>query len=219
MISIAILMMCSAPPDAAGAESSASTTVSQVLFVFEGRNAILTPLDSSILKMVITIRRSDHLVTWFTDRPARDAGHITMEAFVSLWDLDTNDSFKTDPPNIALELNGETLIATMTKPRIRSSNSGVKKLVAELILVKPKALAMLQASDRGIAAHAKRARGNAQLRSIRASQVSCFVDDFVTGVAGVPDQGWMANASCKTLMQYYGLCYGDSSNGVCPCPP
>jgi len=42
-------------------------------------------------------------VIYFTDRPARKAGHLSLEKFVEMWDKG-DDSFKADPPNATLSL-------------------------------------------------------------------------------------------------------------------
>jgi len=42
-------------------------------------------------------------VIYFSDRPARKAGHLSLEKFVEIWDKG-DDSFKADPPNATLSL-------------------------------------------------------------------------------------------------------------------
>ncbi|MEX3008321.1 hypothetical protein [Hoeflea sp. TYP-13] len=44
---------------------------------------------------------------FFTDRPVRDAGHMTHEAFSKLWNDEEKDGFKADPPNAAIAIAGE----------------------------------------------------------------------------------------------------------------
>jgi len=62
-------------------------------------------------------------VIYFSDRPARKAGHLSLEKFVEMWDKG-DDSFKADPPNATLSL---------------STKDGVKKhVVVELMSVKQK---------------------------------------------------------------------------------
>jgi RimJ/RimL family protein N-acetyltransferase len=204
------------------AHESGEVQTASLLFVFEGRDAKIRPRDNSSFELAIPIRRSNHLVTWFTDRPTRDAGHITMEAFIGLWNVNDDDSFKNDPPNVALELDDKTLIATMTEPRIRSTKTGDKTLVTRLTLLRPKALAAVQAENGGLAAHAKRAGRNSHSGTINIQRISCFVDDDPISTIVGAEVGSLplppTNAGCKTLMQYYGLCFGASSNNVCPCP-
>ena len=42
-------------------------------------------------------------VIYFSDRPARKAGHLSLEKFVDSWNKGS-DSFKTDPPNATLSV-------------------------------------------------------------------------------------------------------------------
>ena len=42
-------------------------------------------------------------VIYFTDRPDRVAGHLSLEKFVEMWDKG-DDSFKADPPNATLSV-------------------------------------------------------------------------------------------------------------------
>ncbi|MCZ6865435.1 MAG: hypothetical protein O7D98_07465 [Candidatus Dadabacteria bacterium] len=42
-------------------------------------------------------------VIYFSDRPARKAGHLSLEKFVESWNKGS-DSFKADPPNATLSL-------------------------------------------------------------------------------------------------------------------
>jgi hypothetical protein len=42
-------------------------------------------------------------VIYFSDRPARKAGHLSLEKFVELWNKGS-DSFKADPPNAILSV-------------------------------------------------------------------------------------------------------------------
>jgi hypothetical protein len=46
-----------------------------------------------------------HSVIYFSDRPARIAGHRSVEDFVAAWD-EGSDSFAADPPNATLSVLG-----------------------------------------------------------------------------------------------------------------
>jgi len=61
-------------------------------------------------------------VIYFTDRPARKAGHLSLEKFVEMWDKG-DDSFKADPPNATLSV---------------LKKDAAKNVVVELISVKQK---------------------------------------------------------------------------------
>ncbi len=61
-------------------------------------------------------------VIYFTDRPARKAGHLSLEKFVEMWDKGV-DSFKADPPNATLSV---------------LKKEGAKNVVVELMSVEQK---------------------------------------------------------------------------------
>jgi len=61
-------------------------------------------------------------VIYFTDRPARKAGHLSLEKFVEMWDKG-DDSFKADPPNATLSV---------------LKKDGAKNVVVELMSVEQK---------------------------------------------------------------------------------
>lgn len=153
-------------------------THNSYLFVFEGRNAELKPMNSTgtKLKLSVPLRGQSHWVTWFTDRPARDAGHVTMRDFVGLWDSEATSGFRGDPPNVAIDFGDVTLIATMTNPRIVSRDRGRAYLMSTLTLVKGQNLDAIARGTSALAAHAKRAGGIHAAGAIQLSHVSVFVD-------------------------------------------
>jgi len=61
-------------------------------------------------------------VLYFSDRPDRVAGHLSLEKFVEMWDKG-DDSFKADPPNATLSV---------------LKKDGAKNVVVELMNVKQK---------------------------------------------------------------------------------
>jgi len=61
-------------------------------------------------------------VVYFTDRPARKAGHISISNFVEKWDKGVN-SYKANPPNATLSV---------------LKKDGAKNLVVELMSVEQK---------------------------------------------------------------------------------
>jgi hypothetical protein len=73
-------------------------------------------------------------VTYFSDRPYRIAGHITLEKFVELWG-EGSDSFKTDPPNATLSIlgkNGNTdVIIELTNPLLIENGVSFKIIILE----------------------------------------------------------------------------------------
>jgi len=61
-------------------------------------------------------------VLYFSDRPARKAGHLSVSEFIEMWDKGV-DSFKADPPNATLSV--------LTK-------DGANNVVVELLSVEQK---------------------------------------------------------------------------------
>jgi len=61
-------------------------------------------------------------VIYFSDRPTRKAGHLSLEKFVESWNKG-NDSFKADPPNATLSV---------------LKKDGAKNVVVELMSVEQK---------------------------------------------------------------------------------
>ena len=147
------------------------------LFVFEGRNATLKPEGKSRNKFTLTLplRKADHLVTWFSDRPVRDAGHIDINEFVQLWQTNADGSFKADPPNVAMSFGQKTLIAKMTNPKIVQAANGKTVLKADMDLVDDKGLAKLKES-KNLGGHVSRVIQNRHAGSNQISYVGVFVD-------------------------------------------
>jgi hypothetical protein len=184
---------------------NASTPISY-LFVFDGRNAELKPVKGSTGKFELTvpIRNSDHLVTWFTDRPNRDAGHMRFEDFAYLWQQEGNDTFKADPPNVAISFEGKTLVATMTRPKVVTSKGRGQALKSTMTLVKGSDLVNLSKSNRHLGSHAKRAVDNDHQGAKKIDVVTVFVDDlfsvdincgpcrsdFIKFCSNAPNPGW-----------------------------
>ena len=84
------------------------------LFVISG---ISGSLDGDIL----TLNGVPNVI-YFSDRPARKAGHMSLSNFIEMWDKGV-DSFKADPPNATLSV--------LTK-------EGAKNVVVELRSVEQK---------------------------------------------------------------------------------
>lgn len=175
MVTLAICSVAAGPTLAQGARPE---TRASYLFVFDGRNADLKRVDGTgkSLELTVPLRGQNQRVTWFTDRPVRDAGQVRMKDFVGLWQGSGRDSFRQDPPNVAVSFDGATLIATMTNPRIVDTREGGHALVATLTLVRGQALADFAKSTSGIAGHAKRVGDNQLPPRGRIRNVSVFVD-------------------------------------------
>ena len=154
---------------------------SSLLFVFGGQNAEIIQTDSSAtqFELVVPIESEESLVTWFTDRPNRDAGTLTYKEFVGIFAEGGSDSFKNDPPNVAIEYNGNTVIAEMTEPEITTSNDNSVAFRATFTLIDNPQDENSDSSNGFIAGHVERS-GENQLTDIeKLDQVTVFVDDVV----------------------------------------
>ena len=153
------------------------------LFALEAPSAKLRSVDQRNTKFTLTVplKKSTQTVTWFTDRPVRDAGHVSLKNFVGLWKLDVKDSFSVDPPNVAMSFGQKILIATMTDPKIVSSRNGTRALVATLTLIQGKELIKAAKISSGLSAHAKRAGDNTSSSNvIKTGNVYFYFDASVS---------------------------------------
>jgi hypothetical protein len=160
------------------AQSNASAQPS-LLFVYGGQNAeiIQTDGNDTQFELVVPIESEESLVTWFTDRPDRDVGTLTYREFLGLFTESGSDSFKEDPPNVAIEYNGNTVIAEMTEPEITTSNDNSVAFRATFTLIDSAQDQNSDASNRFIAGHVERS-GDNQLTDIeKLDHVTVFVDD------------------------------------------
>ena len=153
----------------AGQTAHAKQSKASVLFVLEGQTAQMAPVEGQAGTYTFTmpIRTAKQPVIWFTDRPARDAGTLSMRNFVGLWSTPGTNTFATDPPNVAIDYTSggkqKTFIATMTSPVIipPTATPGTAKLQATMTAV-PEALLATYAKGKGkLAKHAKNAQRNA----------------------------------------------------------
>lgn len=81
------------------------------------------------------------LVVYFSDRPVRVAGHITLEKFAGMWDKGV-DNFKVDPPNAELAIydkkGDKHTILIISRPEVKGDTISFKvRLIGESI---PKSL-------------------------------------------------------------------------------
>lgn len=161
------------------------------LFVMEGQKARMVPVEGSArtYSFSMPLRDSRHMVTWFTDRPVRDAGHISMGQFVGLWSRRGGDSFADDPPNVAITYavggTRRVAIATMTKPGVSGQGwlGSAPALVATMTLVQPGRVKALARGRSHVASHAKRVRTVGAVPRVLQSP-AIFVDGLVGGNGG-----------------------------------
>jgi len=177
--------------------TASEATKKSLLFVYDGENAELKPVGDSGTEFTLSvpIASDDSHVTWFTDRPNRDAGTISYESFVKLFDSDANDSFKVDPPNVAIQIGSETLIAVMTKPRLITGAKNERSLVANFVLVSVADKRAIESETSFIKSHVSRSYGVESVVNARTlKRVSVFVDNVpptcaTGGICVVGDTG------------------------------
>ena len=174
-----------------GQAAHAKQSKAPVLFVFEGQSAQMAPVEGQAGTYTFTmpIRTAKQPVISFTDRPARDAGTLSMRNFVGLWSTPGTNTFATDPPNVAIDYTSggkqKTFIATMTSPVIipPTATPGTAKLQATMTAV-PEALLATYAKGKGkLAKHAKKAQRNASrspASTVGVFAPAVFVDDLTT---------------------------------------
>lgn len=175
---VAVLVLAGVAAALLFAQANASAQPS-LLFVYGGQNAeiIRTDGNDTQFELVVPIESEESLVTWFTDRPDRDAGTLTYREFLGLFAESGSDSFKNDPPNVAIAYNGNTVIAEMTEPEITTSNDNSVAFRATFTLIDNPQGENSDSSNGFIAGHVERS-GDNQLTDIeKLDQVTVFVDD------------------------------------------
>lgn len=83
---------------APGAKNATEQPAGSLLFVVNAAEGDLT-------KDTLTLRDVSDAVVYFSDRPERIAGHITLEQFFHYWH-NSPDNFDHDPPNAVLSIVG-----------------------------------------------------------------------------------------------------------------
>jgi hypothetical protein len=77
------------------------------------------------------------LVVYFSDRPVRVAGHITLEKFAGMWDKGV-DNFKEDPPDAELAIydkkGDKHAVLIISRPKVKGDTISFKvRLIGESI--------------------------------------------------------------------------------------
>jgi len=176
-----------------GQTAHAKQSKASVLFVTEGPIAQMAPVEGQAGTYTFTmpIRTAKQPVIWFTDRPARHAGTLSMRNFVGLWSAKGTDTFATDPPNVAIVYTSggtqKTFIATMTSPVIIPPTAISLTLLQATMTAVPEALLATHAKGKGkLAKHAKNAKRNpnrSPASSVIVQTPSVFVDCVALSMA------------------------------------
>ncbi len=195
--------LAQAAPDA-GQTAHAKQSKVSMLFVTEGPVAQMAPVEGQAGTYTFTmpIRTAKQPVIWFTDRPARDAGTLSMRNFVGLWSAKGTNTFATDPPNVAIVYTSggtqKTFIATMTSPVIIPPTFPMPDTLLQATMTAvPEAQLATYAKGKGkLAKHAKNAKRNpnrAPASSVIVQTPSVFVDTIY------PWCSYMAEYDCYQI--------------------
>ena len=84
-------------------------------------------------------------VIYFSDRPARKAGHLSVSEFIEMWDKGV-DSFKADPPNATLSVlkEGEARNVVVELTGVEQKKDSV---VFKVVLLEGKGIESFEASS------------------------------------------------------------------------
>jgi Pentapeptide repeats (8 copies) len=174
MALLSLLALGTAATPALGAGKAASKPREQkisLLYVLSAKGATLVPKSATSNRYRLTVKRPQHDVVWFSDRPARKSGAFPLASFAGHW---AGFGFDSDPPNVAVDYldshgRNRTALVELTDPRLSKG-----KLSFAARLLKPTAV-----TDRNLASHAD-AADTTPPRRMR--DVALFVDDTTARV-------------------------------------
>lgn len=128
LASVFLLTSCTATPEtsitnnASTTETVYTTPAGGSMFEVDGATAKIT---GSTGDYTLTISDVNTDMTWFTDRPMREAGNTQTSSLPSLWTEGGVDSFEKTPPNATLTVknNGksETFVGELSQPALSGS--------------------------------------------------------------------------------------------------
>ncbi|MEE9604705.1 MAG: hypothetical protein V3V70_03960 [Candidatus Scalindua sp.] len=68
--------------------------------------------------------RGAPLVIYFTNRPSRIAGQMSLKEFVDKWNKEGPDSFRSDPPNATLSILNESGVSNVVLELMNPKSDG-----------------------------------------------------------------------------------------------
>jgi hypothetical protein len=177
-----------------GGSSSTSTTAAaekvapSFLFSFYGTDAMVKRAAGSDLAydVAVPVDAASTEVTWFTDRPIRGAGLMTVAQFAALWTEEGKDSFKANPPNVSIVFGSgdgkpKTAIAKMSNTKIVDNPNGKGQLLqATMTIETDQQVAALAKTDGFVADQAKNATVLKTITDADAKHFAVFVDGYTT---------------------------------------
>ena len=135
-----------------------------LLFVLKADTAVIAKDDTGY---TITLKGMDNKVLYFSDRPVRRAGFITMDALMTDWTKGPN-SFQDNPPNAAI-----------VHAALKTNDKGVAQAIP-VKLMNPTAV------DGGWMFHLKNLDGSVSMGSYNG--VSVFLDTVSSSPNGVNNE-------------------------------
>ena len=214
----------STTPATTSATSTAATTTAAVaadeevapayLFSFFGTDATVKPVAGSKVAydVSVPVDSASTEVTWFTDRPNRDAGTMSFDALASLWTKEGKDSFKADPPNVSIVFGSgdgvtRTTIAEMSNTKIVDNPSGTGQLLqATMTIATGQEAAAIAKSDGLVGVHAKSHTTPKTLTNADTKNFAIFIDDYKSANGCVYNNDWCTETANAPGDAQWGSC-------------
>jgi hypothetical protein len=199
------------------ADAAAEEAAPAYLYSFYGTDATVTPVAGSKVAydVSVPVDAASTEVTWFTDRPNRDAGTMSFEALASLWAKPGADSFSADPPNVSIVFGSgkgqpRTAIAEMTNTKIVDNPSGEGQLLqATMTVATGQEAAEIAKADGLVAVHANRHTTPKTITNADAKHFAVFIDDYKAANGCVYTNDWCTKHSGAPGDAMWGTCEGN----------
>ena len=184
------------------------------LFSFFGTDATVKPVAGSKVAydVSVPVDSASTEVTWFTDRPNRDAGTMSFDALASLWTKEGKDSFKADPPNVSIVFGSgdgvtRTTIAEMSNTKIVDNPSGTGQLLqATMTIATGQEAAAIAKSDGLVGVHAKSHTTPKTLTNADTKNFAIFIDDYKSANGCVYNNDWCTETANAPGDAQWGSC-------------
>ncbi|MEI7438696.1 MAG: hypothetical protein WCK20_03400 [Thermoleophilia bacterium] len=207
---------------AAAADADAEKPGPAYLFSFYGTDATVKRVAGSEVAYDVSVPVDAAIpgVTWFTDRPNRDAGTMSYEALASLWTKEGKDSFTADPPNVSIVFGSgkgqpKTAIAKMSNTKIVDNPNGNGQLLqATMTMETSQEAAALAKADGFVAAQAKNSTILKTITNADTKHFAVFIDDYASANGCSYTNDWCTNNAGAPGDAQWGSCWGTSSAGA-----
>jgi len=182
---------CGSSESSSASTTSTTTAASKnagpsYLFSFYGTDATVKRVAGSKMAydVSIPVDAANTEVTWFTDRPNRDAGLMSVGRFALLWTHGGKDSFNANPPNVSIVFGSghgkpKTAIAKMSNTKVVDNPNGTGQLLEATMTVDTnQEAAAVAKSDGFLAVHAKGHTTPETITNADAKHFAVFVDSY-----------------------------------------